>query len=140
MKYKKSTTQLVPGFTYLFEWPDSSVFEGVYLRRNSVNSKVYLFKVVSKTEYAPVFTPRDEVLKECVWVNDESWINISGLWETDKPNFVKPNFDKKEDLAAALVFSGLPMHSFSCCPVCGQEGKFLRMALVCPSHGVFGGI
>jgi hypothetical protein len=25
------------------------------------------------------------------------------------------------------------------CPKCGHEGKFIRMALVCPAHGMFGG-
>jgi len=140
IKYKISCSHLYPGRTYLFEWPDSSSFEGIYLRRNTINSTVFLFKTINTQGNPPVFVPKDPALQECVWLNDSSWKSLGGIWEVNKPDFVKPDFDKKEDFAAALVFDGLEMHGMDVCPQCGKEGKFIKMALVCPDHGVFGGI
>ena len=139
MKYKKITMKLTPGFTYEFEWTNGLKFEGVYLRQNAQNPKVMLFKVLFREEESPVYVPVDETLQECVWFNEHSWDDLAHVWETAKPDFVKPEFDKKDNFAAALVFDALPMHGLNCCPKCGKEGKWIRMAIVCPNHGVFGG-
>lgn len=39
-----------------------------------------------------------------------------------------------------LMQAALPMHGSPTCPSCGKEGKFVKMALVCSVHGVYGGI
>lgn len=39
-----------------------------------------------------------------------------------------------------LMSSALPLHGRSNCPKCGSKGSFVRMALVCKTHGIFGGI
>ncbi len=140
IKYKKKAAHIHPGFTYLFEWADSVTFEGVYLRRNTQNPKVFLFKTIQKDECAPVFTPVDETLEECVWVNESSWDGLIEISEVNKPDFVKPQFDKKENFSAALVYDSLPMHGLDCCPKCGKEGKKVRMAYICDVHGIYGGI
>ena len=32
-----------------------------------------------------------------------------------------------------------PVYEPGTCPTCGDRGSFIRMALTCPTHGVFGG-
>lgn len=139
IKYKKKAEFLTPGFTYLFEWDDGSKFEGKYIRQNSQNKSVYLFRSISRDDAAPVYTPEDESLEACVWINSNSWNNIKEVLEVDKPDFVKPVFDKREEFAAALVFDALPMHGMDFCNKCGQEGEKIRTAYVCKKHGVYAG-
>lgn len=139
IKYKQKATHLNPGFTYLFEWKEGLNFEGIYIRSHSKKKNVFLFKLIKKDEYAPVYVPEDPTLSECVWVNENSFSEIKEIYEVNKPDFVKPKFDKKEEFAAALVYDALPMHGLDCCPKCGKSGQMIKMAIVCPQHGVYGG-
>ncbi len=139
MKYKIKANKLNPGFTYLFEWEDGSKFEGIYLRKNLDKPNILLFKAISFDTTAPVFVPKDETLQECVWFNDFSWDNVKDIFETDKPEFVKPVYDKKEHFAAALVYDALEMHGLDFCPKCGKQGKMIKTAIICDVHGIYGG-
>jgi hypothetical protein len=38
-----------------------------------------------------------------------------------------------------LIDDALKTHGKNECPKCWNPGRFIRMALVCPKHGVFGG-
>lgn len=38
-----------------------------------------------------------------------------------------------------LFDDALPRHGEENCPKCWHQGRFIRMALVCPKHGVFAG-
>ena len=38
-----------------------------------------------------------------------------------------------------LIDDALKTHGKTECPKCWNPGRFIRMALVCPKHGVFGG-
>jgi ribosomal protein L32 len=39
-----------------------------------------------------------------------------------------------------LMADALKTHGRESCPKCGNRGSFIRMALVCPTHGAFAGV
>jgi hypothetical protein len=53
-------------------------------------------------------------------------------------NSAKQNVDI-DPVTKALMASALKTHGKGCCPKCNNKGMFIKMALTCPQHGVFGG-
>lgn len=52
--------------------------------------------------------------------------------EAEEENSIDP-------VTQRLIQDALPQHGCERCPSCGHRGRFIRMALTCPTHGVFGG-
>ena len=55
---------------------------------------------------------------------------------------VEPEEGEESDVdpvTQRLMDDALKTHGHASCPRCGHRGRFIRMALVCPTHGAFGG-
>lgn len=48
--------------------------------------------------------------------------------------------EDRDPVTDGLMRDALKTHGRDCCPKCGNAGKFVRTALVCQWHGVFGGV
>ncbi len=138
MPDKKTVSKFMPGYTYEFSWNDGSVYKGVFVRLNRKLSGTLLFKDVTVGGTSKAWPCRDDELSGHSWINNFSSQGLLGVWEIAEPVNNKPTFDKS-DWVANLFYSSLPRHGMDVCPKCGSEGKWIRMALICPTHGLVGG-
>ena len=51
-----------------------------------------------------------------------------------------PEEPETDPVTRRLIDDALKTHGKDCCPKCWHSGRFIRMALVCPRHGAFGGV
>lgn len=61
------------------------------------------------------------------------------IYSLNKTKAFKPS-PETDPVTFKLMASSLPVHGRDRCPKCGSKGSFIRMALVCKTHGMFGGI
>ncbi len=140
--YRKPVSKFLPGYTYEFEWSDTglgaSLYKGRFVRLNKLIERNLLFRDLEVIGHTKCFAAKDADLAGHSWINDFSSQGLMGVWEVAAPENNKAPLERG-DWVANLFRSSLPVHGMEVCPDCGHCGKWIRTALICPTHGIFAG-